>query len=336
MTGRARLRGRSFHLVAAALAAATVFLSATLSHAAETAADYPNRPIRLLVPNAPGSSVDTLARIVASRMGEALGGQVVVDNRAGAGGVLGTEIGKNAIPNGYTLVASSSAALAIAPHVHAKLPYDSLRDFEYVSLYGTTPNMLAVHPAQPPRNVKEWVEWVRARGKQLNMASAGSGSQAHLGGALLLMAAKGDSTHVPYKAGGLSTSSVVAGETHWVFTPAPAAMPHVKAGRVRALGHSLPARAPLLGDIPAIAETLPGFEYSSYSGLIAPKGTPRPILNKLYQALTRVIATDDVRDLFAAQGSLVSPSTSDAFVRVTRAHLALAGKVVKAVGLKID
>jgi tripartite-type tricarboxylate transporter receptor subunit TctC len=300
------------------------------------AQDYPTKPIRLLMPNAPGSSNDTLGRIVAIHLGEALGQQIVVDNRAGAGGVVGMEIGKNGATDGYTLVAASTAAMSIAPHLYKKLPYDPIRDFDYIGMFGVTPNVLVVNQQQPVKTMKDWLEWTRSRGTQLNMASAGAGSQSHLTGVALLVAAGVQSTHVPYKGGGASVAAVVAGESHWTITPAPAVMNLVNSGRLRAIGHSLPQRTPLLKDVPSIAETVPGFKYSGWNGLLAPKGTPKAILNKLAKALQQAGNSPELKKQFAQQGAEVVLTAGAEFRKHVEEEIKTVAAVVKAAGLKTE
>ena len=315
-------------------AAATMSLTTT-AHAADTT-NYPQRPIRLVMPNAPGSSNDTLARLVAVKLGEVLGQQIVIDNRAGAGGIVGMEIGKNAAPDGYTLVGASTAAMSIAPHIHSKLPYDPIKDYEYISMFGVTPNVLVVNPTLPPKSVKEFVDWAKAKGKDLNMASAGAGAQSHLTGAALMVAAAIQSTHVPYKGGGASVAAVVANESQWTITPAPAVMSLVRSGRLRALGHSLPQRTPLLADMPSIGETVKGFKYSGWNGLLAPKGTPRPILNKVREALIKASTSPDLKEQFANQGAVIQTSTPEEFRELVSLEIREIAPVVKAAGLKIE
>ena len=307
-----------------------------LISAAPAAQDYPTKPIRLMMPNAPGSANDTLARIVALHMSEVLGQQIVIDNRAGAGGVVGMEIGKNGIPDGYTLVAASTAAMSIAPHLYKKLPYDPIKDYDYIGMFGVTPNLLVVNQQQPPKSVKDWVEWARSRGTQLNMASAGAGSQSHLTGIALIVAAGVQSTHVPYKGGGASVAAVVSGESHWTITPAPAVMNIVNSGRLRALGHSLPQRTALLKDIPPIAETIPGFQYSGWNGLLAPRGTPKPILDKLAAALQKAGNSPELRKQFAQQGAEVVLSSPAEFRKHVAEEIKSVAAVVKAAGLKAE
>jgi tripartite-type tricarboxylate transporter receptor subunit TctC len=181
---------------------AAVVTIATASAFAADVANWPQRPIRVIMPNAPGSSNDTLARIIAVRLGEALGQQMVIDNRPGAGGLVGMEIGKGAAPDGYTLVGASTAAMSIAPHIHKNLPYDPIKDYEYISMFGVTPNVLVINPGLPVKSVKEFVDFAKSKGNTLNMASAGAGAQSHLTGAALMVAAGFQSTHVPYKGGG--------------------------------------------------------------------------------------------------------------------------------------
>jgi tripartite-type tricarboxylate transporter receptor subunit TctC len=246
------------------------------------------------------------------------------------------EIGKGSAPDGYTLVAASTAAMSIAPHIYKKLPYDPLKDFEFISLYAATPNVLVVNPNVPAKNMKEWVDWVKANGNSLNMASAGAGSQSHLTGVALLADAGLQSTHVPYKGGGASVAAVVAGESQWTITPAPAVMGLIKSGRLRALGHSLPQRTPLLPDVPSIKESIPKFNYSGWNGLLAPKGTPKPILAKLRANLLEVAKKPQFIEQFALQGAQVVTSTPEEFRDFVRQELASSGAVVRAAGLKVE
>lgn len=314
------------------LGAATLAAIAALA----TAQSYPTKPIRMIMPNAPGSANDTLGRIVAAHMGDALGQQIVIDNRAGAGGLLGMEIGKNSAPDGYTLAAASTAAMSIAPHIYKSLPYDPLKDFEFISLYAATPNVLVVNPNVPAKNMKEWMEWVKANGKSLNMASAGAGSQSHLTGVALLTDAGLQSTHVPYKGGGASVAAVVAGESQWTITPAPAVMGLIKSGRLRALGQSLPQRTSLLPDVPSVKEFIPKFDYSGWNGLLAPKGTPKPVLTKLRNTLLEVTKKPQFIEQFTLQGAQVVTGTPEEFREFVRKEIESSGAVVRAAGLKVE
>jgi len=316
-----------------ALAAAC---SGPIARAADAAKDYPSRPIRLIMPNAPGSSADTMGRIAAARLGEVLGQQIVVDNRAGAGGVVGMEIGKNSNPDGYTLITTSLGALTVSPHIRRNLPYDPMKDFEYVTLYSRQGNVLVVNPALPVKSVKELIEYAKARPGKVNMATAGIGAQSHLNGTALMIAGGFESVHVPYKGGGPSTAAVIAGEAQWSIAPAGAMMSHVRAGRLRAIGHTLPQRSPLMGDIPAIAETLPGFKYIAFSGFLAPKGTPKPVVQKIGATMAKVVNTPEMREQLALQGAEPATGTSEEFRKAVQQELIETGKLVKTIGLKAE
>jgi tripartite-type tricarboxylate transporter receptor subunit TctC len=286
------------------------------------------------MPNAPGSSTDALGRLVANRLGEILGQQVVVDNRAGAGGVIGMEIAKTAAPDGYTLISASTAAMSIAPHIHAKLPYDPVNDYAFLSLFAVTPNVLVVNPSLPVKSVKDLIELARTKSGQINMASAGSGSQSHLAGVLLTTMGKFQSLHVPYKGG--ATAAVAAGESHWSINPAPSVQGLIKSGRLRAIGHTMPKRSQLLGDLPAIAETVPGYDYSGWQGLLAPRGTPKPILDKLREALIKTMNMPEVRSALHSQGAEIVTNTPDEFRKFVQEELRKLGPVVKSAGLKVE
>jgi tripartite-type tricarboxylate transporter receptor subunit TctC len=319
-----------------AVATLATIASGPAAQAADAAKDYPNRPIRMIVPNAPGSSVDTLGRIFAQAVSNVTGQQVVIDNRAGAGGVLGMEIGKNATPDGYTVVSASTAAMVIAPHIHARLPYDPLKDYEFISVFGITPNLLVVNPALPVKSVKDLIELARNKGGQLNMASAGPGSQSHLAGVLLTTLGKFESLHVPYKGGGASVAAVVAGESQWTITPAPAAIGIARAGKLRPIAHSLAKRDALLGDLPAVAETVPDYEYSGWNGLLAPRGTPQPILARLREIILKATATPELRKGFEAQLTQVHTNTPEEFRKWVANEIQQMAPVVKAAGLRIE
>jgi len=310
-------------------------LLAALSLAA-SAQEYPGRPIRLMMPNAPGSSIDTVGRIFAARLGETLGQQIVIENRAGAAGAIGIEIAKNAAPDGYTLLFASASGMSIAPLLQKKIPYDPVNDLAFVSLVAVMPNVLVVTPSLPIATLKELIDYARANRGRVNMASAGPGAASHLGGVLLMVMGDFESLHVPYKGGGPSVASVVAGESHWTVTPAPAAMSLVKAGRLRAIAHTLPVRAPLFGDLPTIAETLPGYDYSGWAGLLAPKGTPHAILDKLHAAVVKTVSLAAVKAGFAAQGAEAVSSSPEEFRQFLQRDIANTARVVKAAGLQAE
>lgn len=314
----------------------TACLSTTPASAADTVKDYPNRPVRMLVPNAPGSSVDTLSRIVASKLGEVLGQQVVADNRAGAGGIIGMEIAKAATPDGYTMISATTAASTVAVLLQKNPSFDPVKDYDYVAQFAETPNVLVVNPSLPVKSVKELIDYCKGKQGQVNMASAGSGSQSHLSGAYFMQAGNFPSLHVPYKGGGASVASVIAGESHWTLTPAPAVMSYVNSGRLRAIGHSLPKPSPLMPDIPPIANTVPGFDYSGWQGFFVPKGTPKAITDKLRTALIKTMEQPEVKKLLAVQATEIVIRGPAEFRKVVQESMVKNGKVIKAVGLKVD
>jgi len=296
---------------------------------------YPNRPVRVILPQLPGSSVDTVTRIVAARLSETLGQQFVVDNRPGAGGMLGAEIASRASPNGYTLLSGAASSLIISTFSYRKLGFDPVKDFEPISLIVAAEAIMVVGNNVPARSVKEFIALAKAQPGKLHMASAGIGSSSHLAGILFTSLAGIDTLHVPYK-GGASALSVITGETQWCVLPAAALVGHIKAGRLRALGISSKQRSPLLPDLPTLAEAgVPGYEYTTWNGLFAPRGVPRAIITRIHAATQKVLADPDVRQQYANQGLIPQGSASpEEFGRYFRADFERIGKVVKIAGIK--
>lgn len=317
--------------------ACAVLACAVLSPVARAAEAlrYPVKPVRMIMPNAPGSGTDTLGRIVAHGLGETLGQQVIIDNRPGAGGTLGMEIGRSANPDGYTVIFASPPALTVAPFVQRRQPFDPLKDFEYITTIGITPNVLVVSPSSGIASVAELIEVARARKGALNMASAGPGSQSHLAGALLLSLGRFESLHVPFK-GGAAVPSVMTGESHWSINPAPSVIGLLKTGKVRAIAQTLPKRTALLPDMPSVAETVPGYSYSAWNGIIAPRGTPAALLARLREAIGVVMKRPDTRSQMAAQATEVLVSTPEEFRRMVQETIEHNVKLVKALGLTAD
>jgi len=315
-----------------------LFVAAIGVGAAQTATaasqEYPSRPIRLLIPNAAGSAVDTLGRIFANTLTQVAGQQVVVDNRGGAGGLIGMEIGKDAIPDGYTLLSASTAAMVIGPHLHKKLPFDPLKDYAFISLFGITPNIVVVNTSIPVKSVKDLIDYNKSRGGKANMASAGVGSQSHLAGVLFMQMSKTEALHVPYKGGGASVAATVAGESQWTITPAPAVAGLVKGGKLRAVAHTLATKSALLGDLPAVAETVPGYQYGGWNGLLAPAKTPKPILAKVREMLIKSTQNADFRRLMEQQMTEVVTNTPEEFRKFVEEEIKAMGPVVKSAGLQ--
>lgn len=316
----------------------TLFLALALAAMPQTACaqDYPRKPIRLVMPNAPGSSIDFLGRIVAQKMGEALGEQLVVENRAGAGGVIGMESVKTAAPDGYTLLVASTAAMSIIPNLRSNLPYDPLKDFAFISTYALTPNALVVNPGLPVQSPRELIDYVKARPGATNMASAGPGAQSHLAGVLFMQMSGIESVHVPYKGGGPSVQSVITNESQWTITPVPAVIGQVKQGQLRMLAHTLPERTAQFPGVPALAETVPGYTFSGWTGLLAPRGTPQPVIDKLRATLLKIADTQEFRDQMANQGAVAQTSTPEAFARLVASELESMGKAARAANLKLE
>jgi tripartite-type tricarboxylate transporter receptor subunit TctC len=302
----------------------------------ESAADYPSRAVRLVVPNAPGSSIDTMSRIVAAKLGETLGQSVFVENRDGAGGLIGIEAAKNAKADGYTLICASNGSMLIAPLLKKSPPYDAIRDFTPIGSFAVTPNVLVVNPGVPVKTVKELIQYAKTHSATINMASAGIGSQSHLSGVLLMSMAGFESLHVPHKGGGPSVNSVVAGQTHWTLTPAPAAMSFVRNGKLRGIAHSLPHRSSMLPDMPTIAETVPGYDYNGWAGLVAPKGLPAPLVDKLHAALLKTLALPEVKEGLARQGAEEFTGSPDDFRRFLEQDRANTAQVIKAANLQAE
>jgi tripartite-type tricarboxylate transporter receptor subunit TctC len=298
------------------------------------AQDFPARAVKLLVPNAPGSSIDTMSRILAARLGDALGQPVFVENRDGAGGLIGVEAGKGSKPDGYTLICASNGSMIIAPLLKKTPPYDAVADFAAVGSFAVTPNVLIVNPDLPVKSVKELIGYARANPGKLNMATAGIGSQSHLSGVLLMSMAGFDSLAVPHKGGGPSVNSVIAGQTHWTITPAPAVMAFVKNGRLRAIGQSLPRRSAMLGDITPVADTVPGYDYSGWAGLVAPKGTPDAVVDKLNAALAKTLEVPEVKEGLAKQGAEVFAGSPEEFRKFLAQDQGNTLKVIKTANLQ--
>ena len=288
--------------------ASALLLAALLApFAAAAAVTYPERPIRLVVPAAPGGGTDIIARILAEGLGPALGQTVVVDNRAGAGTVLGADIVSKATPDGYVLLISPNA-LAFNVALYSKLPYDTLRDFAPISLVADQPNILVVHPALPAKSFQEYVALARSQPGKLVYGSGGLGVGSHLAMELLLLSQKIELVHVPYKGVGPALTALLGNEVSALLSTFASALPHVKSGRLRALGVTSAQRAPALPDIPTIAESgVPGYEYGTWYGLLAPAGTPRAAVEKLNRATTAVLASPKTAERFVGQGLTPTP-----------------------------
>jgi len=299
-------------------------------------AQYPVRPVRLIVPFPPGGGTDTMARVVAPKLSEFLGQQVVAENRGGAGANIGAELAAKSAPDGYTLLLVTITN-AIGASVYTKLNYDLVRDFAPITRLATTPHILVVHPSVPVKSVKEFIAFARARPGELAYSSSGSGSTAHLAGELFNSLTGVKTVHVPYKGGGPSMIALVGGEVSVCFATMPSAINYVKSGRLRGIAVTTAQRSPSTPQLPTIAETgIPGYEAGSWYGLSAPAGTPKEVIGRLHAETIKVMGLPDVKERLFNAGFEIVTSTPEQFAAFTRNEIQKWGKIVKAAGLKVE
>ena len=304
--------------------------------AADPAANYPSRPVRLIIANTTGTSVDTLSRVMAGKLGEELGQQIVSDNRAGAGGTIGAEMAAQAGPDGHTLLISSTGMQVIAPQIYKKLAYHPTNDFAPISLFAITQNILVINPGLPFKGVKDIVANAKANPGKLRMSNAGSGFQSHLAGVLFTHMAGIDVLHVPYK-GGASLIAVLSNESQFTIAPGPAVMGHVRSGRLRALATGGQKRSPITPELPTISESgVPGYVSTGWSGLMAPKKTPKAVLDKIHGALTRTVNDPATRKLMEAQGGEPQTGTGAEFLKLINEETRRFGQAIKLADLKVE
>ena len=299
-----------------------------------SAQSYPNRPIRLVVASSPGGASDILARTLAQKLAEELGQQVVVDNRGGASGVIGTGIVAKATPDGYTLLIIQPS-LTINPSMIKELPYDATRDFTPVSLVVDAAQIVSVNAAVPARNLKELIALAKAKPGQLTFGSPGIGTSPHLTAELFKLQAGVDMPQVPFKGSGPAYVSLISGEISAMFATVLSQLPHIRTGKIRPLAVTLTKRVAAVPDVPTVAESaLPGFETSQWFGILGPAGMPRPVVDRLYQALTRGSNSPEVKNRLQAQGVEVVNRKPEEFAAVIRREIVQWAKVIKAAGIK--
>ena len=311
-------------------------VAALLAAASTGAQDYPARPVRMVVPYAPGGPVDIVARITANKLTESLGQQFVVDNRAGAGGNIALEVVARSTPDGYTLLVGANGTNAINPSLYKNMPVDPGRDLAPISMVASSAMILVVHPSLPVSNVKELIALARARPGAVTYASSGSGSTAHLSGELFKSMARIDLLHVPYKGAAPALTDLVGGQVQAMITGVSSTLPYVKAGRLKALGVSSEKRQPLLPDVPSIAEQLPGYEVNTWYGVFAPAGAPRPLIDRLNRTLVQIFGMPDARARLAAVGADAHTNTPDQFAQSIARERAKWAKIVKESGARAD
>ena len=316
---------------------ATLALPCVLLPAAAIAQNYPGKPIRLIVAFPAGGSTDIIARIVGQKLGERLGQQVVIDNRGGAGGTLGTEIAARAYADGYTLTMGTTSTHVIAAGAYARLKYDPLKDFEPITLVATTPYLLVVNPGVKANSLKDFIALAKSQPGKLNYASAGTGTTTQLAMEMLKSAAGIDVVHVPYNGNGPANTATLGGQVQALFGSMPAVLAQAKAGRLRPLAVGTPRRSPSLPDVPSVAESgYPGFDASLWLGFFAPKGTPAPILKRLQTELTGIAQSPDMKEQFERNGAEALTTTPAELTKLLKAEIDKYSKVIKAAGIKLE
>lgn len=297
---------------------------------------YPAKPVRMVVPFPPGGPTDVVARLMAPKMAEALGQQVIIDNRGGAGGAIGTEQVAKSAPDGYTLVMGTIGGLAVAKSLNPKLGYDTLRDLAPITQSVTVTSVLVTHPSVPAKNVRELLALAKSSGKKLNYASSGNGTITHLAGELLKLMAKVDITHVAYKGGAPALVALVSGEVDLSYENSLIITPHIKSGKVRGLAVTGAKRSALLPELPTIGETLKGYSASGWYGLLAPAATPKPVIARLHAEAVKALRAPDVVDKLSGQGAEPVASSPEEFAAFIRSETEKWANLVKAANMRTD
>ncbi len=298
---------------------------------------YPAKPVRMVITYPPGGNTDLVGRALAQKMSETFGQQVVVDNRGGAGGVMGTMITAQAAPDGYTIMLGTSAGMVINPLLSRKLTYDPVRDFAPVSMVVIVPQLLVTNPQLPARNVRELIALAKAKPGYLNAGSSGVGTPNHLGTELLKWLAGVNIVHVPYKGGGAAITDLIGGQIQMAFSSVPAVLPQIKAGRLNALGVGSAKRSPALPNVPTIAEAgVPGYEYTTWYGIFAPSRTPPSLIKQLNTVIVTVLATPEINERFVSQGGDPESSTPEELSRYMAEESQRWAKTIKAANIRID
>ena len=324
-------------MIARRILVAALCTVAALHAATAMAQTWPTKPIRLMVPFPPGGSTDIVARIVAQKLGERLGQSIVIENRGGAGGTLGTTTVAKSAPDGYNLGIASTSTHVVAPGVYARLEYDPVKDFAPISLIAVSPYLLVVNPGVPAKSLQELVALAKQQPGKLNYASAGVGSTTHLSMEMLKSVSNTFMLHIPYSGNGPAGTAVVAGQVEILFGSLPALLPHAKSGRVRALAVGTPKRSPSLPDVPTVSESgYPGFDASLWLAFMAPAGTPQPIIVRLHKEIAAVIATPSTREALDRAGAEPLTSTPDELAALIRDGLPKYAKVIKTAGVKAE
>jgi tripartite-type tricarboxylate transporter receptor subunit TctC len=320
-------------------AAVLICIAALAGSSAGTALaqNYPTRPVRIVVPQAPGAQSELFARMLGQKIGESLGQPLVNDPRPGAGGTVGAEVGARAAPDGYTLLMGTNSTHGANPALYSKLPYDPVRDFAPIAATVGMPYVLSVHPSLPVANLKQLIAFAKTKPGQLNFASAGNGSTHHLCGELLKSMARINLVHVPYKGGPPASAATISGEVSMLFNTIGSVNSHVKSGRLRGIGVASARRAAALPEVPTMAEAgLPGFEISSWFGLLAPAGTPRPIIDRLNAETIKALNTSDMKTAIASMGAENIAGSPEQFGDYIKSQIARFSSIAKTAGIKAE
>lgn len=319
-----------------AVAGAVLTVSSAASGAGAGEADrYPNKSIRAVVPSTPGGALDVLVRMLGAQMAQNWGQQVVSDLRAGAGGIIGSELVAKAAPDGYTMLAVANG-YALNTLLYDKLPYDTFRDFERVTIVAYAPNVLVVHPSLAVQSVKELIAMARAKPGGLNYASSGVGTSSHQSAELFNRLAGISLAHVPYKGAGASTNAVVAGETPIIFSGPSNVLPMAESKRLRLIAVTSPKRMAIIPDVPTVAETVPGYEVQNFFGIVVPAKTPRPIVDRLRGEIVRIINLPEVKDRLLALGFVPGGDTPEEFTAYVKSEINKWGRIFRELGIKAE
>ena len=316
---------------------AMIAAGCVLAGGTASAQNYPTKSVRIVVPQLPGGGNDTIARMVGQKLTVALKQQVVADNRPGAGGLIAAELVAKSPPDGYTLLLSNVATMAIIPNVQKKVPYDPVKDFDPISLVATAPLLVVVHPSLPVTSIKQLIALAKAKPGQINYASNGIGSSTHLATEMFNLMAGTKLAHIPYKGLSAATTDLISGQVQVFFSSAVAMMPQVKAGRLRAIAMTGAKRSPAIPDVPTVAEAgVRGYEAGSWYGISAPAGTPRAIVDQLSREISTAVRSSDVIERLALEGVVPVGSTPEQFAAHIKKELADIGKVIKASDAKFE
>jgi len=319
------------------IVAAFIFAVCTVAGVASAADTYPTKPVRIIVPFPPGGPADALARIVGDRLGAAFGQSVIVDNRPGAGGNIGMELGAKAAPDGHTLVLAPAGNLTVNPFLYRNVPYDVGRDFLPVTVIAAVPNVLVVNPQVPAKDLAELIAYAKANPGKLNFSSPGAGSGAHLAGELLKSSAGIELVHVPYNGIAPAVTAVVAGDVQMMFAAAPSALPQVTGGKLRAIAVASPKRIVAAPAIPTLDESgLPGFDVTSWYSIVAPAGTPPAVVDRLQKEIARALESPEVKAKLAGLGAEPVANTPTEFAAMIKVETAKWGKIVKDANIRAE